>query len=120
MTVDIRRLSVDGTFIARPSGDRQPIDANDRETFGRYNDVYFFKISADCRPIIKRLSPDVSPMTKPLTIGGSVNKTLTWVLRPKTKKSADHTKAKFGADVGRHRPMFPMFAHRPSGDGRFG
>ena len=94
-----------------------------RATFGRYHDEKIFKTSADCRPSIGRPSPDASPMTKPLKIGGSVNETFN--LGASTKKSsADQNifqnRCRHRPTIGRRRPIFPFFAHRPSGDRRFG
>ena len=59
---------------------------DDRATYGRYHDEKIFNKSADRRPIIGRPSPDASPMTKPLKIGGSVNETFN--LSASTKKSS--------------------------------
>ena len=96
---------------------------DDRATFGRYYDEKIFKKSADCRPIIGRLSPDALPMTKPLKIGGSVNETFN--LGASTKKSSADEKicqnrCRRRPTIGRRRPIFPFLAHRPSGDRRFG
>ena len=81
---------------------------DDRTTFGRYHDEKMFKTSADCRPIIGRPSPDASPMTKPLKIGGSVNEIFN--LGASTKKaSADQ---KIFQNQCRRRltsPDFPIF-----------
>ena len=67
---------------------------DDRATFGRYHDENFFKTSADCRPIIGRLSPDASPMTKPMIIGESVNETFNLVAST-NKSSADQKISQF-------------------------
>ena len=96
---------------------------NDRATFGRYPDVNFFKMSADYRPIIGRPSPDASPMTKPMKIGGSVNETFN--LGASTKKSSGDQKlsqnrCRRRPTVGRRRPIFQTYARRPSADRRFG
>ena len=96
---------------------------DDRATFGRYLDEKIFKISADCRSIIGRPLPDASPMTKPLKIGGSVNETFN--LGASTKKSSADQKiwqnrCRRRPTIGRRRPIFPILAHRPSGDRRFG
>ena len=78
---------------------------DDRATLGRYHDEKIFKTSADCRPIIGRPSPDASPMTKPLKIGGSVNETFN--LGASTKKwSADQ---KIFQNRCRRRPTSPDF-----------
>ena len=61
---------------------------DDRATLGRFHDEKIFKKSADCRPIIGRPSPDASPMTKPLKIGGSFNGTFNFGASTK-KSSAD-------------------------------
>ena len=95
----------------------------DRATFGRCHDEKIFKKSADYRPIIGRSSPDASPMTKPLKIGGSVNETFN--LGASTKKlSADQkicqNRCRRRPTIGRRRPIFPILAHKPSGDRRFG
>ena len=109
------------------STDRRAIDGrltpDDRATVGRFHDVNFFKKSADCMPIIGRPSPDASPMTKRLKIGGSVNETFN--LGASTKKlSADQkmckNRCRCRPTIGRRRPIFPFFAHRPSGDRWFG
>ena len=94
-----------------------------RVTFGRYLDEKIFKMSADCRSIIGRPSPDASPMAKSLKIGGSVNETFN--LGASTKKSsADQNirqnRCRRRPPIGRRRPIFPFLAHRPSGDRRFG
>ena len=89
---------------------------DDRATFGRYHDEKIFKTSADCRPIIGRLSPDASPITKPLKIGGSANETFNFGASTK-KSSADQ---KIFQNRCRRRPIFLFLAHRPSGDRRFG
>ena len=94
-----------------------------RATFSRYLDEKIFKMSADCRSIIGRPSPDASPMAKPLKIGGSVNETFN--LGASTKKSsADQNirqnRCRRRPTIGRCRPIFPFLAHRPSGDRRFG
>ena len=96
---------------------------DDRPTFGRCHDEKFFKTSADCRPIIGRPSPDASPMTKSLKIGGSVNETFN--LGASTKKSSADQKicqnrCRRRPTIGRRRPILPFLAHRPSGDRRFG
>ena len=96
---------------------------DDRATFGRYYDEKIVQKSADCRPIIGRPSPDVSPMTKPLKIGGSVNETFN--LGASTKKSSADQKicqnrCRRRPTIGRCRPIFSFLAHRPSGDRRFG
>ena len=96
---------------------------DDRATVGRYHDEKFFKMSADCRPIIGRPSPDASPMTKPMKIGGSVNETFN--LGASTKKSSADQKncqnrCRRRPTIGRRRPIFEFLAHRPSGDRRFG
>ena len=96
---------------------------DDRATFCRYHDENFFKTSADCRPIIGRWSPDASPMTKPMKIGGSVNETFN--LGASTKKSsADHkicqNRCRRRPTIGRRRPIFQNFARRLSADRRFG
>ena len=96
---------------------------DDRATFGRYHDEKVFKKSADCRPIIGRLLPDASPMTKPLKIGGSVNETFN--LGASTKKSSADKKicqdrCRRRPTIGQRRPIFSFLAHRPSGDRRFG
>ena len=138
-------------MIGRQSGDRRPNDGrypasvcrrlfdkmsstdhlaingrltpDDWATVGRFHDVKIFKKSADCRPIIWRPSPDASPMTKPLKIGGSVNETFN--LGASTKKSSADQKicknrGRCRPTIGRRRPIFPFFTHRPSGDRRFG
>ena len=96
---------------------------DDRATFGRYHDEKIFEKSADCRPIIGRPSPDASPMTKPLKIGGSVNETFNLCASTK-KSSADQkicqNRCRRRPTIGRRRPIFPFLAHRPSGDRRFG
>ena len=61
---------------------------DDRATFGRYHDKKIFKQSVDRRPIIGRPSPDASPMTKPLKIGGLANETFNFGASTK-KSSAD-------------------------------
>ena len=96
----------------RPSTDRLAIvgrlTPDDRATFGRYLDEQIFNMSADCRSIIGRPSPEASPMTNPLKIGGSLNETFN--LGAATKKSsADKKSAKICADVGRQSPDFPIF-----------
>ena len=114
-------------FDNMSSTDRRAINSrltpDDRATVGRFYDVNFFKKSADCRPIIGRPSPDASPTTKPLKIGGSVNETFN--LGASTKKlSADQkfckNRCRCRPTIGRRRPIFPFFAHHPSGDRRFG
>ena len=90
---------------------------DDRATFGRYYDENFFKTSADCRPIIGRSSPDASPMTKPMKIGGSVNETFN--LGASTKKSSadqkiSQNRCRRRPTIGRRRPIFQNFARRPS------
>ena len=82
---------------------------DDWAIFGRYHDEKIFKKSADCRPIIGRPSPDASPMTKPLKIGGSVNETFKLgcfdkkvVGRPKNLPKSVPTSAD-------NRPMSPDF-----------
>ena len=125
MTADIWRLSVDGSVIKyhRPiAGDRRPIDARWSGDLGRYHDVNFFKTSTDCQPIIGRPSPDASPMTNPLKIGGSVNETFN--LGARTKKRVGRPKnpqnrCRCRPTIDRCRPSFPNFAHRPSADRRF-
>ena len=92
---------------------------DDRATFGRYHD----EKSSKSRPIVGRPSPDTSPMTKPLKIGGSVNETFN--LGASTKKSSADQKifqnlCRRRPTIGRCRPIFPFLAHRPSGDRRFG
>ena len=99
------------------------LTSDDRATFGRYPDEKIFKTSADCRPIIGRPSPDASPMTKPLKIGGSVNETFN--LGASTKKSSADQKifknrCRRRPIIGRRRPIFLFLDHRPSGDRRFG
>ena len=96
---------------------------DDRATFGRYHDVNFFKKSADCRPIIGRPSPDASPMTKPMKIGGSVNETFN--LGASTRKSSadqkfSQNRCRHRPTIGRRRPIFQNFARNPSADRRFG
>ena len=114
-------------FDKMSSTDRLAINGrltpDDRATVCRYHDVNFFKKSADCRPIIGRPSPDASSMTKPLKIGGSVNETFN--LGASTKKSSADQKicknrCRCRPTIGRRRPIFPFFAHRQSGDRRFG
>ena len=95
---------------------------DDRAIFGRHYDEKIFKKSAACRPIIGRPSPDASPMTKRLKIGGSVNETFN--LGASTKKSSADQKicqnrCRRRPTIGRRRPIFPFFAHRSSGDRRF-
>ena len=96
---------------------------DDRATFRRYHDEKIFKKAADYRPIIGRPSPDASPMTKSLKIGGSVNETFN--LGASTKKlSADQkifqNRCRRRLTIGRRRPIFELLAYRPSGDRRFG
>ena len=69
------------------------------------------KKSSKRRPIIGRPSPDASPMTKPLKIGGSVNETFN--LGASTKKSsADqkicHNWCRRRPTIGRRHPIFPF------------
>ena len=126
LTADIRRLSADGSLIKchRPTVWRSSADW--RPMIGRPSaDIMIkkiFKRSADCRPIIGRQTPDASPMTKPMKIGGSVNETFN--LGASTKKSsADQNicqnRCRRRPTIGRRRPIFPFLAHRPSGDRRF-
>ena len=94
---------------------------DDQATFGRYHDANFFKTSANCRSIIGRSSPDASPMTKPLKIGGSVNETFN--LGASTKKSSadqkfSQNRCRRRPTIGRCRPIFQNFARRPSADRR--
>ena len=132
----------DRPTVGRPSAEWRPISASvcrrffdktsstdrlaivgrltpdDRASFGRYHDVNFFKTSADCRPIIGRPSPDASPMTKPMKIGGSVNETFN--LGASTKKSSADQKfcqnrCRRRPTIGRRRPIFQIFdLGRPS------
>ena len=86
---------------------------DDRATFGRYHDEKIFHHPP---------SPDASPMTKPLKIGGSVNEFFN--LGASTKKSSADQKIfqnryRRRPTIGRRRPIFPFLAHRPSGDRRF-
>ena len=83
---------------------------DDRATLGRYNDEKIFKKSADCRPIIGRPSPDASPMTKPLKIGGSVNETFNLGASTKSRRPTKKS-AKNGADVGRPSADVARFSH---------
>ena len=80
---------------------------DDRATFGRYLDEKIFKTSADCRPIIGRPSPDASPITKPLKIGGSVNEIFN--LGASTKKSS--ADQKIFQNRCRRRPTIARFSH---------
>ena len=100
--------------------DRLPIvgqlTPDDLATFDRYHSEKIFKKSADCRPIIGRPSPDASPMTKPMNIGGSVNDTFN--LGASTEKSSADQKI-CQSRCQRH-PIFLFLAHRPSGDSWFG
>ena len=101
-------------FDKMSSTDRLPIvgrlTPDDRATFGRYHDEKIFKKSADYRPIIGQPSPDASPITKPLKIGGSVNETFN--LGASTKKlSADQKICKNGTDVGRQSADVARFSH---------
>ena len=89
------------------------LTADYQATFGRYHGVNFFKTSTDCR----------SPMTKPLKFSGSVNETFN--LGASTKKSSADQKIRRNRcrcrpTIGRRRPFFKNFAHRPSADRRFG
>ena len=127
MTADTRCLYADGSLIKCQSTDRLAIvgrlTPDDRATIGRCHDEKIFQKSADCRPIIGRPSPDASPMTKTLKIGGSVNETFN--LGASTKKlSADQkicqNRCRRLLTIGRRCPIFPFLAHRPSGDRRFG
>ena len=72
---------------------------DDRATFGRCHDVNFFKRSA------------VSPMTKPWKSADRTMKLLTLMLRQKNS-SADQN---ISQNWYRRQPIFPKFAHRPSG-----
>ena len=94
------------------STDRRAIDGrltpDDRATVGRFHDVDFFKKSADFMPIIGRPSPDASPMTKRLKIGGSVNETFNKkvVGRPKNLQKS----VPISADNRPTSPDFPIFS----------
>ena len=92
---DIRRLSADSYLIN---------DADDRATFGRYLDEKILKMPADCRSIIDRPSPDASPITKPLKIGGSVKQTFNLGCFDKKSRRPIKQSAKIGADVARNQP----------------
>ena len=137
----------DRPTVGRPSADWRPISVSvcrrfldktqsndrlaivdrltpdDRATFGRFHDVNFFTTSADCRPIIGRRSPDASPMTNPMKIGGSVNETFNFGASTK-KSSADkkfsQNRCRRRPTIGRRRPIFQNFARKPSADRRFG
>ena len=114
-------------FDKMSSTDRRAIKGrltpDDLATVGRFQDVNFIKKSADCRPIVGRPSLDASLMTKPLKIGGSLNETFNLGVSTKNS-SADQNigKNRFRCrpPIGRRRPIFPFFAHRPSGDRQFG
>ena len=122
-----RRLSADDSLIKRhrptvwrSSADWRPMIG---ATFCRYHDVNSFKTSADYRPIIGRPSPDASPMTNPMKIGGSVNETFN--LGASTKKSSadqkfSQNRCRRRPTIGRRRPIFQNFARKPSADRRFG
>ena len=93
---------------------------DDRATFGRYLVEKLFKMSAVCRPIIGRPSPDASPTTKPLKIGRSVNETFS--LGASTKKSSADQKicqnrCRRRPTIGRRRPIFPFLARQTVGLG---
>ena len=103
----------DRPTVERPSADWRQISASVCRRFfdktsptdrlaivDRYHDVNFFKTSANYRPIIGWPSPDASPMTKPIKIGGSVNEIFILVLRKKSRRPTKNS-AKIGADVGR-------------------
>ena len=81
--IKCHRLTVWRSIVGRLAPDLK------RATFGRYDDVNFFKTSVDCRPIIGRPSPHASP-TKPLKIVGSVNETFN-LGASTTKSSTDQT-----------------------------
>ena len=83
---------------------------DDRATFGRYHDEKIFKKSADCRSVNGRPSPDASPMTKPLKIGGSVNKTFNLGASTKSRRPTKKS-TKIGADVGRQSADVARFSH---------
>ena len=98
---------------------------DDRATFDRYHDVHVnvFKKSATCRPNIRRPSPDASPMTKPMKIGGWVNETFN--LGASIKKSSANQKisrnrCRQRSIIGRRGPIFRNVPRRPSDDRRFG
>ena len=80
---------------------------DDRATFGRYYD----EKSSKSRPIIGRPSPDASPMTKSLKIGGSVNETFNLGASKKSRRPTKNLPKSVltPADNRPTSPDFPIF-----------
>ena len=116
-SADIRRLSADSFFFIkchRPTVWRSSADW--RPMIGRPSADIMMKKNSKSRPIVGRSSgrpsPDASPMTKPLKIGGSVNETFN--LGASTKKSSADQKicqnrCRRRPTIGRRPPDFPIF-----------
>ena len=107
-TCIVNNITQSKVKIGRQSGDHRPNDGRypasvcrrrffdtmswtDRLAIvGRTSADIMMKKSSKCRPIIGRPSPDASPMTRPMKIGGSVNETFN--LGASTKKSSTDQK----------------------------
>ena len=127
LTADIQNLSTDSSLVKchRPTVWRSSTDW--RPMIGRPSADNTMKISSNNRPTVGRSSGDHRPTLRrwqnPWKSADRSTKLLTWVLRQKNS-SADQkisqNRCRCRPTIGRRRPIFPIFAHRPSGDRRFG
>ena len=97
--------------IDRPSGDQWPIDARWSGNLRPISWCKFLqkvgRLSADRRATI---SPDASPMTKHLKIGGSVNETFNLRASKKSRRPTNKSE-KIGVDVGQQSAEVARFPH---------